>query len=167
MKFIYLAGIYAAGLCFLTACQDPGDSHTQQADTTAKPARVTHTAPDTTSLGGPWYLQPVLASDTAAGKIPILRLDLAHSKFTGNTGCNNMRGSFWYSKTDSSLSFSDKIITTKMACPGYNEPAFMKSLQHTSHYRLRNGILTLLADDNSELSRWMRQRSAPAKTNKT
>ena len=160
MKFIYLAG-----LCFLTACQDSEPA--KQADTTAKRPLARRAAPDTTSLGGPWYLQPVLASDTAAGKVPILRLDLAKSKFTGNTGCNNMRGSFWYSKTDSSLSFSDKIITTKMACPGYNEPAFMKSLQHTSHYRIRNGVLTLLADDNSELSRWMRQRYKPAKTNKT
>jgi heat shock protein HslJ len=162
MKFIY-----AACLCFLTACQDSGDSQTKQADTTAKPAVATHTAPDSTSLGGPWYLQPVLPSDTGAGKTPSLQLDLAKSKFTGNTGCNNMRGSFWYSKTDSSLSFSDKIITTKMACPGYNEPAFLKSLQHTSHYRLRNGVLTLLADDNSELSRWMRQRTTPSKTIRT
>jgi heat shock protein HslJ len=92
---------------------------------------------------------------------------VAKSRFSGNTGCNTMRGSFWYSPTDSSLSFSDKIITTKMACPGYNEPAFMKSLQHTSHYRLRNGVLSLLAEDNSELSRWMRQASAPPKAIKT
>ena len=69
---------------------------------------------------------------------------------------------FWFSKTDSSLSFSDKIATTKMACPGYNEPAFMKSLKNATHYRLNNGVLTLLGDDRTELSRWMRKpASAP------
>jgi heat shock protein HslJ len=158
--------LFAAGLCFLMACQDRGDSNEKKADTTATTALTTHVAPDTTTLGGTWYLQPVLASDTAAGKVPILQLDLKKSKFTGNTGCNNMRGSFWYSKTDSSLSFSDKITMTRMACPGYNEPAFVKSLQHTNHYRLRNGMLTLLAEDNSELSHWTRQRAIAAKVNK-
>ena len=126
---------------------------------TAKPA-----PPDTTTLAGPWFLQPMLPSDTAAGKIPTLVLDVAKSRFTGNTGCNSMRGSFWSSRTDSSLSFSDKIITTKMACPGYNEPAFMKSLRSATHYRLRNGVLTLLSEDNTELSRWMRKPAAAAGT---
>jgi heat shock protein HslJ len=88
------------------------------------------------------------------------------SKFTGNTGCNTMRGAFWFSNNDSSLSFSDKINTTKMACQGYNESTFIKSLQHATHFRLRGGVLSLLADDNTELSRWLRKPSAPAKSAK-
>ncbi len=127
-------------------------------DTVAAVAAVPQ-APDTTSLGGAWYLLPVLDSDTGAGKIPCLEFDLVKSVFTGNTGCNTMRGAFWFSKNDSSLSFSDKIATTKMACQGYNEPAFMKSLHNTVHYRLRQGMLTLLADDHTELSRWVRKPS--------
>src|ERR1700743_973907 len=59
MKFIY-----AVAVCFLTACQDSGDSPAKQADTTAPKTLATHIAPDSTSLGGSWYLQPVLASDT-------------------------------------------------------------------------------------------------------
>lgn len=159
MKFIT-----AALFSLLVACQSPNEKPQKPpADsvTTAKPVQA---APDTTSLGGPWFLQPVLASDTAAGKRPTLLLDLEKSHFSGNTGCNNMRGVFWFSKKDSSLSFSDKIITTKMACPGYNEPAFMKSLRSTTHYRLRNGILTLLSDDNTELSRWMRKPLVPSRS---
>jgi len=57
-----------------------------------------------------------------------------------------MSGKFWYSANDSSLTISEKLITTKMACPGYNEKAFLKSLLLTTHYHLRNGILTLLGE---------------------
>jgi len=157
MKFIC-----AACLSFLLTCQAPAGSPSKQdtvAVVAAKPA-----APDSTTLGGAWFLQPVLASDTGAGKTPSLQLDLVKSRFSGNTGCNTMRGQFWFSKNDSSLSFSDKIITTKMACQGYNEGAFIKSLQHATHFRLRGGVLSLLADDNTELSRWMRKPSTPAKS---
>lgn len=120
-------------------------------------------APDSTTLSGGWYLQAVLPSDTAAGKIPFLQLDVAKSRFSGNTGCNSMHGEFFFSKNDSSISFSDKIVTTKMACAGYNEAAFLKSLQKASHYRLEQGVLTFLAEDNSELSRWMRKPNAQPK----
>ena len=117
------------------------------------------------TLNGTWYLQPVLASDTAAGKIPVLRFDLAKSRFSGNTGCNSMGGEFWYSEHDSSLSFNDKLVTTKMACPGYNEGAFLKSLKNTNHYRLHNGMLTLMSD-GTELSHWVRKETAAARVNR-
>jgi heat shock protein HslJ len=150
--------IAAAASLVILACQSPaGGSAAHKGDSVIPAAAVTKTAPDTTTLGGNWYLQPVLAADTAAGKTPTLQLDLTKSRFTGNTGCNSMRGQFWFSNNDSSLSFSDKIITTKMACPGYNEPAFMKSLKNATHYSLRDGVLTLISDDKSELSRWMRK----------
>jgi len=141
------------------ACQTPtsGPTHRLAApDTVVSVARIA-TPPDTTTLGGTWFLQPVLPSDTATGKLPTLVLNLDKSRFTGHTGCNTMHGEFWFSKTDSSLSFSEKISTTKMACPGYNEPAFMKSLRSAGRYRLRNGVLTLLSDDNTELSHWVRK----------
>jgi heat shock protein HslJ len=151
-------------ILLLAACQSPlPKPEKHQADTVVTTA-AKPLPPDTSTLGGPWYLQPVLPSDTAAGKTPAMVLDMAKSRFSGNTGCNSMRGSFYFSKTDSSLTFSDKIITTKMACPGYNEPAFMKSLRSTSHYRLRNGVLTLLGEDNRELSRWMRKPAVASKT---
>jgi len=156
------------GILFL-ACQNPAAAPAkQQTDTaTTDTATTVAAAPrivDTTSLGGTWVLQPVLDSDTATGKIPWLDLDLAKSKFTGNTGCNMMHGQVWFSNADSSLSFGDKVAAGRMACPGYNEPAFLKSLSSTTHFRLRNGILTLLADDNMELSRWTRRPAPPAKS---
>jgi heat shock protein HslJ len=155
-----------ACLTLLLACQQPDTKNTHK-DTTAAASSTTRVqVPDSTVLSGPWYLQPVLASDTASGKRATLQLDLKKSRFTGNTGCNNMSGKFWYSAADSSISFSEKLITTRMACPGYNEKAFLKSLQLTTHYKLKNGVLTLLAEDKTELSRWERKPSAPANTGK-
>jgi heat shock protein HslJ len=162
--------ISAVCLLFLLACQNPaGGSSKAVADTPAAvPAPPPSAAeglpqatrvPDTTSLAGTWYLQPVLDSDTTTGtgKLPWIQFDLVKSRFIGNTGCNTMRGEFWFSKNDSSLSFNDKLATTRMVCPGYNEPAFLKSLRSAAHYRLRQGMLTLVGDDNLELSRWKRK----------
>ena len=161
MKIIITACIF-----LLLACQGPSSDRTNPVSDTsmiAKPARKLP-VPDTTTLGGAWVLQPVLASDTAAGKRPSLHFDLAKTHFYGNTGCNNMNGRFWYSDKDSSMSFSDKIITTRMACPGYNEQSFLKSLLQTNHYRLIRGTLILLSDGDSELSRWERKATVPAKS---
>jgi heat shock protein HslJ len=144
-------------LTLFTACQSPTEPPVKPVvDTAARPI-VVSTPPDTTTLGGTWWLQPVLPSDTAAGRTPLLQLDLSKSRFSGNTGCNSMRGTFWFSSKDSSLSFSDKIVLTRMACPGYNEPAFMKSLRSAGRFRLRQGMLILLSDDNTELSHWVRK----------
>jgi heat shock protein HslJ len=154
--------------CFLlwTACQYPAERGSDRTAVAAAPptasapvARVIQTK-DTTSLSGIWSLQPVLASDTVTGQIPELRFDMAKSRFSGNTGCNKMSGEFWYSAHDSSLSFSDKFAATKMACPGYNEQGFIKSLKNVNHFRLRHGVLILLSDA-TELSHWVR-REAPA-----
>ena len=118
---------------------------------------------DTVSLKGQWYLQPVLPSDTATGKIPVLNINLAAQTFTGNTGCNNMRGSF--QKTDSSLIFNPNIITTKMLCSGYDEAAFVRSLLRTNRYKFENDVLILMFDA-TELSRWNRKPGKQLKINK-
>ena len=151
-------------ILLLAACQSPLPKPEKHQSDSSVTATAKPLPPDTSTLGGAWWLQPVLPSDTAAGKTPAMEFDLAKSRFSGNTGCNSMRGSFYFSKTDSSLSFSDKIITTKMACPGYNEPAFMKSLRSAAHYRIRNGVLTLLGEDNTELSHWVRKPAVAPKT---
>ena len=66
-------------------------------DTPAQPpAGDTTRMKDTTTLAGTWFLQPVLISDTATGKIPRLQFNLSDRRFTGHTGCNNMSGTFNY-----------------------------------------------------------------------
>jgi heat shock protein HslJ len=152
----------------MLACQQPQAKTTPKdsAKDSTKDSLARTAAPkrpvilDSTVLDGKWYLQPVLASDTAAGKRPIIEFDVKKAHFTGNTGCNSMNGKYYFSITDSSMSFGDKLVTTKMACPGYNEKAFLKSLMLTTHFKLKNGILVLLAEDNTELSRWERKPSS-------
>lgn len=151
------------------ACQQPETKKVVKdsaATAAAATVQVKQTPPDSTVLEGAWYLQPVLPSDTATGRRPTLQLDVKKSRFTGNTGCNNMNGKFWFSASDSSISFSEKLITTKMACPGYNEKAFLKSLLQVTHFKVQNGVMTLIGSDNAELSRWERKPSAPANTGK-
>jgi heat shock protein HslJ len=163
MKFIGTIALF-----FFTACQSTGDGNgAAQKDSTTITAAAAAQPQDSTTLGGRWYLQPVLPSDTAAGKTPWIDLDLALSRFTGNSGCNSMHGKFYFSKTDSSLSFNDKIAIAKMVCPGYNEPAFLKSLKNTARYRLHNGTMTLIGDDHADLSKWIRKQEAAPKVIKT
>jgi heat shock protein HslJ len=107
-----------------------------------------------TSLNGQWYLQPVLASDTAAGKYPTINFNIAKGTFTGHTGCNRMSGSF--KRTDTSLVINENIMMTKMACPGYNEAAFKKALLSTNRYKKEDSVLILMFDQ-TELSRWTRK----------
>jgi heat shock protein HslJ len=130
-----------------------GTSHTQNKNNIA----------DTTSLNGQWFLQALLVSDTAAGKIPALQINLSAGTFSGNTGCNTMRGSF--QKTDTSLVFDQNIVTTKMNCTGYDEAAFIKSLLRTNRYKIEKGILILMFDA-TELSRWTRKPDRKIKMNK-
>jgi heat shock protein HslJ len=167
--------LFGACLLLAIACQSPTDQHPAGGADSAAGSGSTPTSatvaqgvekPDTTSLGGQWYLLPVLASDTATGKTPEIRLDLKKSHFAGNTGCNNMNGQFWFSTHDSSLSFTEKFAMTRIACAGYNEQGFIKSLKNTNHYRLKKGILILMADA-TELSRWARKEAVSAKTGKT
>jgi heat shock protein HslJ len=107
-----------------------------------------------TSLNGEWFLLPVLASDTAAGRYPTIKFNVAKGTFTGNTGCNRMNGTF--KRTDSSLTISERIMLTKMACPGYNEPAFIKTLLSTNRYKREDSVLVLMFN-KTELSRWTRK----------
>lgn len=152
------------------SCGSPGNNlptadTTAQAknDTTLAQAPAASPEQDTTKLGGIWFLQPVMASDTAVGKIPRLDLNLATKKLTGNTGCNSMSGAFDF--TDTTIQFNQRIITTRMACVGYNEKAFLDNLLRANTYKLQNGMLILMFNQ-TELSRWTRKVTPKPVVNK-
>ncbi|HVV03140.1 MAG TPA: META domain-containing protein [Puia sp.] len=169
-----MKNILAISACLiLLACQQPqAKNTTAPKDTMTKDSTARAAIPkrpvilDSTVLDGSWYLQPVLASDTATGKRATIEFNVKKAHFSGNTGCNNMSGKYYFSIVDSSLSFGDKLVTTKMACTGFNEKAFLKNLLLTTHFKLKNGVLILLAEDNTELSRWERKPTTPANTGK-
>jgi heat shock protein HslJ len=108
---------------------------------------------DTNTIAGNWQLMPVLASDTATGKIPSINFDLKTNRFSGNTGCNSMSGSFQI-KQDA-LTFNENFISTKMACPGYNEQPFLDNLHKVNRYEIKNGVLQLMFN-TTILSQWVR-----------
>jgi heat shock protein HslJ len=119
---------------------------------------------DTSSIAGKWELIAVMPSDTAAGTIPQLNFDLTTKKFSGNTGCNAMSGSFEINKD--ALSFGANMISTKMACQGYNEKAFIENLLKTNRYEIKAGVLQLMYN-TTILSKWQRHGSDTLKAEKT
>ena len=106
-----------------------------------------------TTLSGEWELIPILASDTATGRLPKLIFNLADNSFTGNTGCNSMSGSFV--KNGYALHFNENVILTKMDCLGYNETGFMENFLKTDNYSIEDGVLQLKSGQTI-LSKWAR-----------
>ena len=121
---------------------------------TATAQTIKQGAIDETKLSGEWWLLPVLPSDTVTGHIPNISFDLSKRKFKGFTGCNGMSGSFMV-KGDA-LSFDKDIISTKIACEGFNEKDFIANLLRVDHYKIKDGILVLLID-KAPVAKWVRK----------
>lgn len=134
-----------------------------QVDSTAGivPQKITANA----KMNGKWTLIPAMDSDTATGHIPDIQFDVKEGKFSGNTGCNRMTGS--YIVTDSNtIHFSEKMVTTRMFCAGYNESAFLQNLIRIDSYKFRKGML-IFSVGKVEVFRWKRKAPAiPKKTGK-
>ncbi len=106
-------------------------------------------------LEGKWYLQIVSVNDSSNNRIPEIQFDIKQNRFSGTTGCNQMSGSF--TADDSTLHISDKMITTRMFCPGYDEPSFLQNLLKIDGYKFENGRL-ILTSKNTVVSRWSRKK---------
>lgn len=144
-------------ILFFAACNTTAkEENHQKDDLSATHNNIPGDTTNKVSLEGAWQLQPVLPSDTATGKIPTLVFDLNSKKFQGNTGCNNISGSFYLA--NDSLSFNEQILMTKMACPGYNEEGFIQSLTKTNRYTIEKGVLQLM-QEQTILSKWIRKDS--------
>jgi heat shock protein HslJ len=108
-------------------------------------------------LEGKWYLQSVQINDSLNNRIPEIQFDITQKRFSGTTGCNQMSGSFI--ADDSTLHISDKMITTRMFCPGYDETAFLQNLLKIDGYHFKNGWL-ILTSKNIVISQWSRKKPA-------
>jgi heat shock protein HslJ len=113
------------------------------------------TKSDTLTLAGDWYLRPVLPSDTAAGKLPMLRFEPRTGKFLGSTGCNQMSGSF--STKGDQLSFDKNINTTKLACEGYNEKEFLSNMLRVDRFKIKDSSTLQLLIGQTPVSEWSRK----------
>ncbi|HXB29183.1 MAG TPA: META domain-containing protein [Puia sp.] len=108
-------------------------------------------------LEGKWYLQIVPVNDSSNNRIPEIQFDIKQNRFSGTTGCNQMSGSF--EATDSTLHIDDKMITTRMFCPGYDETTFLHKLLKIDGYHFKNGQL-ILTSKNDIISQWSRKKLA-------
>ena len=117
----------------------------------ALPAAVTWQPGNTPN--GKWRLIPAMPSDTATGRIPFLNFIMQEKRITGNTGCNNFSGTFNIDKN--ALLFNHDFVSTKMACPGYDEAAFERSLLRTNNFEL-SGDTLCLKENATPLSYWIK-----------
>ena len=53
------------------------------------------------------------------------------------------------------LQFGENMVSTKMACPGYNEESFLDNLLKTNRYEIKDGVLQLMYN-TTILSKWVR-----------
>ena len=111
-------------------------------------------------LEGKWYLLIDSEKDTSNNRIPEIQFDIRQNRYSGTTGCNQMSGSFM--ATDSTLHINDKMITTRMFCPGYDETSFLQNLLKIDGYRYKNGCL-MLTSKNAIISQWIRNRKKSAR----
>ena len=109
---------------------------------------------------GRWSLIPASETDTAGGHFPEIQFEAKDAHFAGSTGCNRMSGNYFIADS-SSIHFSEKMVTTRMFCAGYNESAFLQNLLRVDGYKFRKGML-ILTVGTIEVSRWNR-KSAPVK----
>jgi heat shock protein HslJ len=145
MKLVIMATLAVGMLAiFLPRMAGPGNA-------VQRPLQVNK---DSLALAGEWYLQPVLPSDTATGKLPMLNFSLGQKKFTGFTGCNKMNGMF--NLQGDLLVISKDLVLTKMTCEGFNEKEFIMNLARVNRFRIRDSVLSLMIDQ-SPVSKWIRK----------
>ncbi len=137
---------------FAIACNTTNETNTTAATDTVRASTETALA-DSSLLNGNWQLLPDTIN--VAGKfIATIQFDVAKKTFGGSTGCNRMSGNFTL-KGDT-LKFDNRMVTTKMACTGYDESMFIQNMLSTNHYIIRNNELFMMNYDKVAL-RWVRK----------
>jgi len=96
-------------------------------------------------LNGNWQLQMLFASDNKWIKIPFISIDVSNKTFTGNSGCNAIRGKLIIN--NSYLAFDKNMISTKIACVdarGNNdENSFLSALLKINKFFINKDELEL------------------------
>ncbi|MBL7742373.1 MAG: META domain-containing protein [Chitinophagaceae bacterium] len=120
MKQVLL--IILAIISFLPACKNPRQTTSISKKVTANPSE----------LNGAWQLDYISGITTPfeglyPNKKPQIIFDVANSRISGNTGCNNFSGPV--SIDGSKISFSQPLTLTKMFCPGEGETVFLETLK--------------------------------------
>lgn len=131
MKIVFASLIIA----FASACTPASKPNTSAA---AEITSLTATRWQLIELNG----NPV-TTDSTQHSIPQMTLKTNDSTFSGNTGCNNMAGTY-QAKEMNRISFS-KIIATKMACLNTMEleSDFLRVLEQADNFIITGDTLVL------------------------
>jgi heat shock protein HslJ len=113
--------------------------------------KTTSNMTDTSLLNGTWELNyitgPRIAFDGLyPDKKPVITFDVAGSKVTGNSSCNNFNGKL--NVTGNKINFNDPMAMTRMMCPGQGESTFMETLKKVDTWSVTDGnTLNLIMGD--------------------
>lgn len=112
------------------------------------------------TIHGSWTLEFLTAPGAEFSRLypeekPTLTVDVAKGFASGKNGCNSFSGGV--KVVGNQLTFDQKMITTKMFCPGDGERIFMGALFKANAYRFdADGKLTLL-DNDKAIMRFVRK----------
>lgn len=100
-----------------------------------------------------WLLEEVdgrkVSAENFGGEIPLLEINASEKKFNGYGGCNRISGTLFQERER--LRFTG-IISTKMACGAGNmESVFLKALQGSTGYKIKNNRLYLVNPDGIKI----------------
>jgi heat shock protein HslJ len=103
------------------------------------------------NLEGRWQLASFMPSqkktlaEVFGERTVELRFNKATHGVAGTTGCNRFAGTFTADTIN--LKFSQNRVTTKMACPGYDEQVFLNAMDRVNRYRLVESQLELMQNE--------------------
>jgi heat shock protein HslJ len=129
-------------LSAITACNNENKEQTaKNADTaaaTAPPAAaLPATIEMTPAINGSWELTYISGTKIAfeglyPNKKPAINFDVANTRVSGNTGCNNFSGKL--NIDGNKINLNEAMALTKMMCPGQGETIFLETLKKINTY---------------------------------
>jgi heat shock protein HslJ len=114
-------------------------------------ATARNPAKENPNLYGGWTLsvfQPAQKKTLAewfGTRVIELRFEKDGNTVSGTTGCNRFQGT--YTADTANLTFTQNRALTRMACPGYDEQLFLRTLNQINRYRLIEGQLELMQNE--------------------
>lgn len=101
-----------------------------------------------TILNDIWALEEIQGAAVTVNdfgrEIPVLEFHMADGKVMGNSGCNQLSGTY---RIDGNEIFFGPMISTKMACMGNGEQRFLEALNKAKMFKIENLKLYLLDGD--------------------
>lgn len=96
-------------------------------------------------LTGNWALKSLWGIDDSKIGKGSIKIDFENKTFSGNTGCNDINGTF--SIKGDLIIFDKNISIAKNNCPAYIDKKFIEMLMRVNKFNTHEGILELSQDN--------------------